>query len=115
MVDDDDIVREMAKGAIARQGFEVLVANDGPEAIDILNTHPGDISLVVLDQSMPGLNGDDVLPRLRKIRPGVKVVISSGYDEIATMALFKGQLVSGFIQKPYTAGRLTEKIKAALM
>jgi two-component system cell cycle sensor histidine kinase/response regulator CckA len=92
----------------------VLQANDGLEAIDIFKRHPGDISLVVLDLSMPRMGGEDALPQLRRIRPGVKVLVSSGYSEAETMALFKGQRVSGFIQKPYTSKGLAEKVKSAL-
>jgi CheY-like chemotaxis protein len=114
VVDDEPVVREMARNALTHHGFVVLVANDGPEAIDILKRHPGDIALVVLDLSMPGMTGEEVLPQLHRIRPAVKVVVSSGYSEIETMALFQGQRVSGFIQKPYTSVRLAEKVKSTL-
>jgi DNA-binding NarL/FixJ family response regulator len=63
---------------------------------------------------MPGMSGEEALPELRKIRPGIKVVISSGYNEAETMTLFKGQRVSGFIQKPYTPTTLAEKVKSTL-
>jgi DNA-binding NarL/FixJ family response regulator len=61
---------------------------------------------------MPLMSGEETLPELRKIRPHAKVVVSSGYSEAETMALFKGQKVSGFIQKPYTSKGLAEKVKA---
>jgi two-component system, cell cycle sensor histidine kinase and response regulator CckA len=64
--------------------------------------------------SMPGLSGEETLPELRKIRPDLKVVVSSGYSEAETMRLFEGQQVAGFIQKPYTAAELAEKVKLAL-
>ena len=114
VVDDEQIVRAMAMKSLTRYGFEVLLANNGIEALDILKRHPGDISLVVLDLSMPGMSGEEVLPELRKIRPGIKVVVSSGYNEVETMAQFKGHSVSGFVQKPYTLDRLAEKVKSAL-
>jgi two-component system, cell cycle sensor histidine kinase and response regulator CckA len=114
VVDDEEVVRQMAKHALTRHGFDVLLANDGIEAIDILKRHPGDISVVVLDLSMPGMSGEEALPRLRNIRPGVKVIVSSGYSEMETMALFNGQRVSGFLQKPYTSGKLAAKVRSAL-
>ncbi len=114
MVDDEEIVREMAKKALTRYGYEVLLASDGLEAIDILKRHPGGISLVVLDQSMPGMSGEEVLPELRRVRPGINVVVSSGYNEAETMALFRGHQVGGFIQKPYTSSGLAEKVKSVL-
>jgi DNA-binding NarL/FixJ family response regulator len=72
------------------------------------------ISLVLLDLSMPGMGGEDVLPEFRKLRPDMKVLVSSGYSEDETLRLFHGQQVSGFIQKPYTSSRLVEKIKSAI-
>ena len=114
VVDDEEVVRVMAQRSLTRYGFDVLLANNGIEAIDILKRHPGDISIVVLDLSMPQMGGEDALPELRKIRPGVKVIVSSGFSEEETMAVFKGQRISGFIQKPYTSSRLAEKVKATL-
>jgi PAS domain S-box-containing protein len=114
VVDDEEFVREMVKRALVRSGYTVLLAESGSAAIDLLKRHAGDIALVVLDLSMPHMNGEEALPELRKIRPEVKVLVSSGYSESETMALFKGQRVSGFIQKPYTGAGLAEKVKACL-
>ncbi len=116
VIDDERIVLEMAKRALERQGYTVLLAEGGQEAIDLIGSRPGDdIALVVLDQSMPNMNGEEVLPELRKLRPEVKVVMSSGYSESETMLLIKGQRVSGFIQKPYTAAGLAEKVRGCLV
>jgi PAS domain S-box-containing protein len=112
VVDDESVVRETAKRALERHGYTVLVAESGLAAIDVFRRHPGEIALVVLDLSMPLMSGEETLPELRKIRPHAKVAVSSGYSEAETMALFKGQKVSGFIQKPYTSKGLAEKVKA---
>ena len=115
IVDDEQIVLEMAKKALERQGYTVLLADGGAAAIELLRSRPGDdVALVVLDQSMPNMNGEEVLPELRKLRAEVKVMMSSGYSESETMGLVKGQRVSGFIQKPYTAAGLAERVKACL-
>jgi CheY-like chemotaxis protein len=114
VVDDERIVREMVKRALERHGYTVLLADSGLEAIDVFRRHPGDIALVVLDLSMPGMSGEEALPEFRKIRPQVKVVVSSGYSEAETMTLFKGQRVSGFIQKPYTSHGIAEKVKVCI-
>jgi DNA-binding NtrC family response regulator len=63
---------------------------------------------------MPGMSGQEALPEIRKLRPDVKVIVSSGYNEAETMRLFSGHTLSGFLQKPYTVARLAEKVKAAL-
>lgn len=112
VVDDESVVRETAKRALERHGYTVLLAESGLAAIDVFRRHPGEIALVVLDLSMPLMSGEETLPELRMIRPHAKVVVSSGYSEAETMALFKGQKVSGFIQKPYTSKGLAEKVKA---
>ena len=83
--------------------------------IDVLKKHSGPIELVVLDLSMPHMNGEELLPQLRKVRPDVKVVVSSGYSESEVLALFQGQRVSGFIQKPYTSKSIAERVKASLL
>jgi PAS domain S-box-containing protein len=114
VVDDEKLVRDMVKKALERYGYTVLLADGGVAAIDLLKRHPGDIALVVLDLSMPRMSGEEALPELRKIRPEVKVLVSSGYSESETMTMFKGQRVSGFIQKPYTGAGLAEKVKLCL-
>jgi PAS domain S-box-containing protein len=114
VVDDERLVREMVKAALEHYGYKVLVADSGLAAIDVLKRHPGDIALVILDLSMPNMSGEEALPELRKIRPEVKVLVSSGYSEAETMTLFKGQQVSGFIQKPYTVKGLAETVKDCL-
>ena len=114
VVDDEQLVREMAKKALERHGYTVLLADSGLAAIDVFRRHPGEIALVVLDLSMPRMSGEEALPELRKIRPEVKVMVSSGYSEAETMTLFQGQRVSGFIQKPYTVKGLAEKVKICI-
>ena len=114
VVDDEPVVREMTRRALERRGYTVLLADSGLSAIDVFRRHPAVISLVILDLSMPNMTGEEALPELRKIRPEVKVVLSSGYSESETMQFFKGQQVSGFVQKPYTATGIAERVKLAL-
>jgi CheY-like chemotaxis protein len=114
IVDDEAIVRQMARKALERHGYSVLVAYDGLAAIQIFKRHPGKIDLAILDLSMPGMSGEETLPELRKIRPEVKVLVSSGYSEAEAMTVFEGQQISGFVQKPYTAGKIVEMVKLAL-
>jgi CheY-like chemotaxis protein len=113
-VDDEELVRDMAKKSLERYGYTVLLAQSGAEAIDIFKRHPADIALVVLDLSMPHMSGEEALPELRKIRPQARVIISSGFSESETMTQFKGHHLSGFLQKPYTSAAIAEKVKLAL-
>lgn len=114
VVDDEDVVVRTAKMALERHGYTVLEAASGPAAIEILKNEKNRVSAVILDLSMPGMSGQEALPEIRKVRPDVKVIVSSGYNEAETMRLFSGQTLSGFLQKPYTVARLAEKVKAAL-
>lgn len=114
VVDDEELVREMAKKSLERYGYTVLLADSGPAAIDLFKRHPADIALVLLDLSMPHMSGEETLPELRKIRPQAKVIISSGFSESETMTQFKGHHLSGFLQKPYTSAAIAEKVKFAL-
>ena len=114
VVDDEEIVREMAKRALERQGYTVLLADSGAAAINIFKKDPADISLVVLDLNMPHMSGEEALPELRKIRPKVKFLVSSGYSEAEVMSQFKGQRVAGFVQKPYASKGIVEKVQACL-
>jgi PAS domain S-box-containing protein len=114
VIDDEEAVREMVKTTLERHGYTVLVAQGGLQAIDIFKHHASDIDVAVLDLSMPGISGEQTLPELRKIRPDVKVLVSSGYSETEAMAMFRGQQVSGFVQKPYTVAVLAEKVKSAM-
>ncbi|HLK66847.1 MAG TPA: response regulator [Bryobacteraceae bacterium] len=114
VVDDEDVVLRTARSALERQGCSVLVAESGPSAIDILRLHADEVSLIILDLSMPGMSGLEVLPELRKIRPDIPIVVSSGYSESETLRLFSGYKISGFLQKPYTLQRLVERVTAAV-
>jgi CheY-like chemotaxis protein len=114
VVDDEEIVRDTATKTLRLHGFDVLSANSGLEAIETVKLYSGKISLILLDLSMPGMSGAQALPEIQKMRPEIKILVSSGYNEIETMALFKGHEVAGFIQKPYTSKRLSDKVKSAL-
>jgi len=114
VVDDEEAVREIAKKALERRGYKVLSAASGLDAIDVYRRHRGDLSMVLLYLSMPGMSGQEALPELHKIRAYVPIVVSSGYSEEEAMRLFRGQRVSGFLQKPYTATRLAELVAGTL-
>ena len=114
VADDEAFVRRAAKGALERQGYRVLLAENGREAVDLLRGHGAEISLVLLDLTMPVLGGEEALRELRRVRPDVKIVLSSGFNEAEAIQRFAGERLSGFIQKPYSAGQLAEKVKAIL-
>ena len=114
VADDEPIVRRTAKSALERQGYEVLLASNGREAVSTLMRRKEEIRLVLLDLTMPVLGGEAALAELRMVQPDIRVVLSSGYNEAEAIQRFAGHNVSGFIQKPYSAAQLAEKVKMVL-
>jgi DNA-binding response OmpR family regulator len=95
-------------------GFEVIVAADGREAIEKFTAAMASVDLVILDLTMPHFDGEGCFRELRKLRPGVKVILSSGYNEQDIVDRFAGKGLAGFIQKPYTTSELLAKIREVL-
>jgi PAS domain S-box-containing protein len=114
VADDEALVRRTVKSALEWQGYRVLLAENGRQAVDLLRSHREEVGLVLLDLTMPLLGGEEAVRELRRVRPDVKIVLSSGIDEAEAIQRFAGQRIAGFIQKPYTAGQLAEKIKTVL-
>jgi PAS domain S-box-containing protein len=113
VVDDDPMVRDIARRALEYSGMPVLTAAGGGEALEMLCRESG-IGLVVLDFGEPGLGGEETLDRLRQIRPGIPVVACSGYREDETRRFFEGHRIDGFVQKPYSAPQLVQSVRDAL-
>jgi CheY-like chemotaxis protein len=114
VVDDEGLVRRTARSTLERYGYQVVEAHHGRDAVDALRQSPRGFVLVVLDLMMPVMGGEEAFAEIKKIRPELPVILSSGYDELEATRRFGGKGVTGFIQKPYTARRLAEKVKEAL-
>jgi two-component system cell cycle sensor histidine kinase/response regulator CckA len=114
VVDDEEIVRDTARNTLERYGYRTILARDGREAIELFRGVPDEIALVLLDLTMPYMNGEEVLRELQSIRPPVRVLLSSGFNEVEAVRRFTGKGLAGFIQKPYTSMALAEKIKQVL-
>jgi CheY-like chemotaxis protein len=105
VIDDEDTVRNVARIALERCGYQVLAAEDGQNGMNLFAKNPEDISLILLDMAMPGLSGEETLRRIRELRAGIPVVVSSGFSEFDARARF-GDSITAFLQKPYTARQL---------
>ena len=114
LVDDEEMVRAVAKRMLEHLGFSVLLASDGAEAIDIFRSRLGTIACVILDLTMPRMDGIETLAALRGISGELKVVLSSGYSEHEISKRFAGKDFSGFIEKPYRISELADKLRAVL-
>jgi two-component system cell cycle sensor histidine kinase/response regulator CckA len=111
VVDDEETVREVAKMLLLEIGYAVITANDGREAIELYRKHKDEIAVVLLDLTMPHMDGTEAFTELRRINPDVKVILSSGYNETDTVNRFAGKGLAGFIQKPYRLNTLVDKLK----
>lgn len=114
VVDDEEVVRRTARVMLERYGYTVLMAENGQEALDKYRRNAGRIRLVILDLTMPVMGGEEAFRRLHELDPGVRVLLSSGYNEVEIIRRFTGTGAAGFIQKPYTAAKLAAKLKALL-
>lgn len=114
VVDDEEAVLRMARSILERYGYQVLIAGNGQDAIELYNKMHDQISMVLLDLTMPGLGGRETLRELQLIRADVPVLLSSGYNEIEAVRHFAGKGLAGFIQKPYQASHLARKVRDIL-
>lgn len=114
VVDDEEIVRSLLQQVLTRAGYQVLVAENGAQALSVFSQNATRISLVVLDLVMPVMSGEEALPHLLTMKPGLPVIVSSGQDEHDCMAKLREPRVAGFLQKPYRPMSLAAKVRAVL-
>jgi len=114
VVDDEELVRRMATITLEHLRYTILQAGNGQEAIEVFQRNASQIALVILDLSMPVMNGVECLRRLKSIKPDVPVLLSSGFSEAEAASRFQSAGAASFLQKPYTARHLAELVKAAL-
>jgi nitrogen-specific signal transduction histidine kinase/CheY-like chemotaxis protein len=114
IVDDEPIVCRTATAALQRVGHTVESVSSGLGALEAVSAHPDRYSLVLLDLSMPGLDGERTLELLRRSQPELPVVICSGYSDSEIRSRFQGKAINGFLQKPFQARAICEKVADVL-
>jgi two-component system cell cycle sensor histidine kinase/response regulator CckA len=114
VVDDQEAVRNVARQMLERAGLTVLLASNGHQAIKTFRKHAGEIAIVLLDLTMPDMDGEEVFRSLRRIRPDAQVILSSGYGEDEIAPRLAGESPAGFLQKPYQAAELLAKVRRAM-
>ncbi len=114
LVDDEESIRAMGNRMLERLGFQVLAAADGRAALEIYRTRREEIALVLLDLTMPHMDGAETFRELRRIDPAARVVMSSGYTESEIAPRFANERLSGFLQKPYALYALAQCLRNAL-
>jgi two-component system, cell cycle sensor histidine kinase and response regulator CckA len=114
IVDDEESVRSIAAKTLNRSGFETMEAENGLEALEIFKRTPEAFCGVLLDMTMPKMNGEETFRELRRVRQDIRVVLSSGHNEQEATHRFSGKGLAGFIQKPYRPKDLIKKFQEIL-
>ena len=114
IVDDEEIVRDFMTAVLEDLGAKIISASGGQEALDVLKGN-GAIDLVILDLNMPKMDGLSTYQELRKLRPQIKVLLQSGYNEQDALEKFSNLAINGFLKKPYLVDEFCSKVKKALI
>jgi CheY-like chemotaxis protein len=114
LVDDESEIAELASAMLTDEGYRVILARDGFEALKIYQQISRQIALVILDFFLPVMDGDAVFDELRGLNPDVAVVLSSGFAEQSKLGNMLAQGLKGFIPKPYTAEKLLEQVRSTI-
>lgn len=115
VVDDEEPVRAVARSVFELEGFHVIEADDGHEGLRRFRAHTSEVGAILLDMTMPGMDGAETLFAIRQVSRDIPVILSSGYSEKDTMARCEGLSGTSFIQKPYTAQGLIAAVREALV
>jgi DNA-binding response OmpR family regulator len=114
IVDDEDFVALLAERALTAEGYRVIIARDGFQALDIFKKLQGQIQLVILDFLMPIRNGAEVVNDLRRIDPRVPIVLTSGATSHESLKRLLGNGMCGFIPKPLARRKLLASVRSTL-
>ncbi|HVW83064.1 MAG TPA: response regulator, partial [Bryobacteraceae bacterium] len=114
VIDDEAIVRQVCQTALESAGCSVLLAEDGQQGLQCLEEKGSEIQLILLDLGMPGMNGRQVLERVRATGRSIPVIVFSGYSEKEVTREFEGLRISSFLQKPFSSTRLAAEVAGVL-
>jgi len=115
VVEDEDTLLHAVSKMLRMKGFSVIEAIDGDAALDLFRANQRDITVVLLDMTLPGVSGPRVFEELRKIRPGVKVILTTAYNKATAIKAIDGQQAWGFIRKPYQLTDLVRLLRGACL
>jgi len=113
-VDDEQEILNLGKNFLEKLGYRTLLARNGAEAVEIFQRHSHEIALVVLDLIMPKMDGKEAFFEMRKIRPDVKVLVSTGFNVDEEVEALLNQGCHGFLQKPFSMHKFSRTIREIL-
>jgi signal transduction histidine kinase/CheY-like chemotaxis protein len=111
VVDDEETVRRVSTQMLKSMGLECVAATDGRQALDLFTAHPGAFDLVLLDLTMPKLDGAETFVELRRLDPNIPIILMSGYNEQDAVSKLGRQDMAGFIQKPLQREELQDILR----
>jgi DNA-binding response OmpR family regulator len=114
LVEDEEMLRELGVTILESEGYRVIAAKDGVEAVELFEIHRDEIGLVVCDLGLPRLGGREAFLKMKESRPGVRAIVASGYLEPMIRSEMLKAGVLDTIQKPYDFGDLLTKIRCAI-
>ena len=114
VVDDEEPIRDFAKDVLEGNGYRVILAEDGVQAVSICEEYDGAISLVVLDMVMPKMGGHETFLRMRASDPEIRALLSTGYSQNSEAQAILDSGVKGFIQKPYQSNAFLSKVRSVI-
>ncbi len=114
VADDEETMRSTVARMLRVFGIEPVLASDGREAVQIFRDDPSRFSIVLLDLTMPHMDGEQAFAELRRVRPDVRVVLMSGFNAQEAMVRFTGKGLASFLQKPFTLGELRTVLQEVL-
>ena len=114
VVDDEPEVRKLVGAMVGRYGFDVLTADTGEHAIKLFHNRSGNIDLLLTDVVAPGMSGPMIADKLSELRPGLKVLFMSGYDNTQVVQRYVVEKGYALLHKPFTIDELGRKVEQVL-
>jgi CheY-like chemotaxis protein len=114
LIEDEPVVRDLVRQVLQTEGYAVLEATNGEQALQVSSVHPGPIHLLLADVVLPGLSGPEVAAQLVATRPGIHVIYMSGYEPETIRRYGISEKHRLFLQKPFTPTILLANVRAAL-
>ncbi len=114
IIDDEELIRITAKGILESLGYNVLLAENGIDGIEVLTRQLNEIDLIILDMIMPKMGGRETFSKIREINQNIPVLIASGFTKEADLIALKSQGIAGFLQKPFRMAEISEKVNKAI-
>ena len=113
-IDDEEVLAEVGKNILEKLGYEVTVRTSSVEALELFKTKPGYFDLVITDMSMPNMSGAELSQELMKIRPGIPIILCTGFSHIISKEKAREIGIRAFAMKPLIRKDLAERVRRVL-